>query len=233
MPEIGKTKKDLKYRLSDEYSLFYLAWIDPVKPTILHGGIKDYWIKTDTSQAWNIWSGYAFENICLKHITEIKAALGIGGVMTNVVPDHKSLCQDLRPDFSAGHSAERAGIFEQAVKRERAAQRNKDGSKIDKEFCGRAVGYWRGTYRDVGAEIDLVIDRADNCINLCEIKFYNEEYIMTQKDVDDFERKKRVFQMQTNTKKSIFFTLITPFGAKQNSHYLQCVHNQLTMECFF
>ncbi len=53
--------------------------------------------------------------------------------------DYKSLCQDLRPDFSAGHSAERAGIFEQAVKRERAAQRNKDGSKIDKEFCGQAL----------------------------------------------------------------------------------------------
>ncbi len=59
--------------------------------------------------------------------------------MLRLVPDHKSLCQDLRPDFSAGHSAERAGIFEQAVKRERAAQRNKDGSKIDKDFCGQAL----------------------------------------------------------------------------------------------
>ena len=56
------------------------------------------------------------------------------------MPDHISLCQDLRPDFSAGQSAERAGIFEQAVKRERAAQRDKDGPKIGKDLCGQALG---------------------------------------------------------------------------------------------
>ena len=56
-----------------------------------------------------------------------------------LVPDHESLCQDLGPDFSAGHSAERAGIFEQAVKRERDAQLDKDGSKIGKDFHGRAL----------------------------------------------------------------------------------------------
>ncbi len=51
-----------------------------------------------------------------------------------LVPRLKSFCQDLRPGFSAGQSAERAGIFEQAVKRERKAPRNKDGSKIDENF---------------------------------------------------------------------------------------------------
>ncbi len=53
-----------------------------------------------------------------------------------LVPNHKSFYQDLRPGFSAGQSAERAGIFEQAVKREREAQQNKDGSKIAENFCG-------------------------------------------------------------------------------------------------
>jgi len=51
----------------------------------------------------------------------------------------------LRPGFSAGHSAERAGIFEQAVKRERAAQWNKDGPKIDKNFCGWVLGQGVGS----------------------------------------------------------------------------------------
>lgn len=177
-PEVGKTKRDLKYRLSDEYSLFYLAWIDPVKPTILHGATEDYWIKIHASQAWAIWSGYAFENLCFKHVSEIKAGLGISGVTTN-------------------------------------------------------VGYWKGALHDEGAEIDLVIDRADNCINLCEIKFYSGEYILTEKDEEDLERKKRVFRAKTQTKKSIFITLITPFGAKQNGHYIQSVDNQLTLDCFF
>ena len=56
-----------------------------------------------------------------------------------LAPDRKSLCQNLRPDFPAGQSAERADIFEQAVKRERAAQRDKDGPKIGKEFCRQAL----------------------------------------------------------------------------------------------
>jgi len=46
----------------------------------------------------------------------------------------------LRLGFSTGQSAERAGIFEQAVKREREAQRNKDGSKIAENFYGWVLG---------------------------------------------------------------------------------------------
>ena len=55
------------------------------------------------------------------------------------MPDHKSFYQNLRPDLPAGHSAERAGIFEQAVKRECAAQWDKDGSKIVKTIYGQAL----------------------------------------------------------------------------------------------
>ncbi len=65
-----------------------------------------------------------------------------------LVPNHKSFCQDLRPGFSAGQSAERAGIFEQAVKREREAQRNKDGSKIAENFDGWVLD--RAIHIDVG-----------------------------------------------------------------------------------
>ncbi len=45
----------------------------------------------------------------------------------------------LRPDFPAGHSAERAGIFEQAVKRERAAQQDKDGSNMRRDLCNQTL----------------------------------------------------------------------------------------------
>lgn len=60
-----------------------------------------------------------------------------------LVPDHKSFDQSLRPDLPAGQSAEHAGIFEQAVKRERAAQQNKDGSqdgaKVGKKLALRST----------------------------------------------------------------------------------------------
>lgn len=84
-----------------------------------------------------------------------------------------------------------------------------------------------------GAEIDLIIDRADQCINLCEIKFYHSNYIMTERDAKDLERKKKLFIEKTGTRKAVFITLITPFGATVNQHYLRCVDNQMTLEELF
>ena len=70
-PAYGRTKKDTLYRLSDEYSLFYIRFINKQK-TI-------NWTLLGQSQKWKSWSGYAFENICLKHMLQLKKALGIGG----------------------------------------------------------------------------------------------------------------------------------------------------------
>jgi uncharacterized protein len=71
----GKKTKDKLYRLTDEYSLFYLEFIE-------NTGIRESgaWLQLSQTQAYKIWSGYAFENICLKHIPQIKKALSIGGV---------------------------------------------------------------------------------------------------------------------------------------------------------
>ena len=71
----GKRKKDKLYRLTDEYSLFYLRFIEKN----LDGG-ENTWKALSQSQSYKIWSGYAFENICLKHIRQIKQALGISGI---------------------------------------------------------------------------------------------------------------------------------------------------------
>ncbi len=71
----GKQKKEKLYRLTDEYSLFYLEFIEGKK-----AGGQGTWLKLCDSHAWKSWSGYAFENICLKHIMQIKIALGIQGI---------------------------------------------------------------------------------------------------------------------------------------------------------
>lgn len=71
----GRKKKDRLYRLTDEYSLFYLHFID--------GKIfneRNVWDKLSQTQQYKSWSGYAFESICLKHISQIKKALGISGM---------------------------------------------------------------------------------------------------------------------------------------------------------
>lgn len=57
-----------------------------------------------------------------------------------------------------------------------------------------------------GAQIDLLIDRQDNVISLCEVKFYNDEWALSQIDADTLRRKKSVFRHVTGTKKQIFRT---------------------------
>ncbi len=71
----GKKKKDKLFRLTDEYSLFYLKFIEKTK----HNG-TDIWQHFSQTQTYKIWSGYAFESICIKHLPQIKNALSIAGV---------------------------------------------------------------------------------------------------------------------------------------------------------
>lgn len=180
MPAFGKQSKERLFRLADEYSFFYLSWIEEVKSSVLRNFDKEYWNKMSKTPLWHTWAGHAFETICLKHSSKIKEALGLAGVTT-------------------------------------------------------WEGHWQHfpTNTAKGAEIDLVIDRADNCINLCEIKFCNEEFEISKAYAKELERKKEVFQKITGTRKTIFLTMITPFGVKENIHYTGLVDGQLTIEAFF
>jgi len=67
------------YRLTDEYSLFYLKFIEKNVDGQQQEG-EDIWQHLSQTQSYKTWSGYAFENICLKHVPQIKLALGISGI---------------------------------------------------------------------------------------------------------------------------------------------------------
>jgi uncharacterized protein len=171
----GKNAKEAIFKLTDEYSLFYLKFIENSKAK----GAGTWQMKA-TGQSWISWCGFAFENICLKHILPIKKALGISGTYS-----------------------------EQSV--------------------------WRYTPKanETGVQIDLLIDRQDNCINLCELKFHKTEFVLDKTESDNLEAKRQVFISKTGTKKTVFITLLTTFGAKRNEYYLQTVQNQLTMGMLF
>lgn len=72
-----KKKKDKIYRLIDEYSLFYLKFIENSS----YQG-EGTFMQLSGKQSFKIWCGYAYEGICMKHVTEVKKALGISGVYT-------------------------------------------------------------------------------------------------------------------------------------------------------
>lgn len=73
----GKKKKEMRYRLTDEYSLFYLKFIEEKRSEGAGA-----WEQLTQTQLWKSWSGFAFESLCLKHVPAIKKALGISGIYT-------------------------------------------------------------------------------------------------------------------------------------------------------
>lgn len=84
-----------------------------------------------------------------------------------------------------------------------------------------------------GTQIDLLIDRQDNVISLCEVKFYNDEWVMSKEDADNLRRKKSIFRHVTGTKKQIFIVLITTFGLIKNKNSIGLVDNVLDMDALF
>lgn len=100
-------------------------------------------------------------------------------------------------------------------------------------YTQEASWLYKGDKYQQGAQIDLLIDRADNSINICEIKFYNTPFIITKTYGDVLRHKAAVFQQQTKPGKNIFVTLISTFGAVNNAYKLGVVTNEVTMDDFF
>lgn len=168
-----KGKKDALYRLTDEYSAFYLKFIENSKP-----GKSGYWLKIHGKQSYKIWSGFAFETICIKHIDQIKKGLNISGIHTE------------------------------------------QGSWVEKN-------------NKQGAQIDLLIDRDDNVINICEIKFYDTYFAINKKYADEIRNKINVFKSITETRKNIFVTMITSYGIRHNKYSHQLTVNELNIDNLF
>lgn len=91
---------------------------------------------------------------------------------------------------------------------------------------------WRSRESRPGAQVDLLIDRADGIINLCEMKYSASEYVIDAQAERDLRRKMDVFAREANPKKALHLTLVTPHGAVRNSHY-GAVTNEIAADAFF
>ncbi len=91
----------------------------------------------------------------------------------------------------------------------------------------------KGNAENTGAQIDFIIDRDDNCMNILELKFHHSEYEITKDYAQKLSEKIAIFKENTKTKKNIFLTLLTANGVKKNQHYLNVVTNQLNLEDLF
>ena len=154
----GKKKRNRLYQLIDPFTLFSLRF-----KTKRDAHSTDYWLRFCTTPAHAAWAGYAFEILCLLHIPQIRKALGISGVLTEIYS-------------------------------------------------------WKSKAHDHGAQIDLVIERGDQVINLCEIKYASSEYAI-DKAVDlNLRNKRSAFLAETRTRKAAHTTMITTYGLLKNAY---------------
>lgn len=91
---------------------------------------------------------------------------------------------------------------------------------------------WRGDDGKRGAQLDLLIDRKDETVNLCEMKYAKDEFEITREYEQQLQRKVDVFTQATRTRKSIHLTLVTTFGVKENAHS-GIVQSQVTLDDLF
>lgn len=89
------------------------------------------------------------------------------------------------------------------------------------------------SWQNKNAQVDMLIDRRDDVINLCEMKFSINPFTITKDYYSKITRKIDAFKSDTNTKKSVFFTMITSNGLVQNSYSLDIVHNEINLEALF
>jgi uncharacterized protein len=80
-----------------------------------------------------------------------------------------------------------------------------------------------------GFQIDAVIDRKDDTINLCEMKFYAAEFTITKSYAEELRNRKQQFIEQTKTKKIVQLTFITNNGIKENAYSNELVDQQITI----
>ncbi len=90
----------------------------------------------------------------------------------------------------------------------------------------------KATEDHAGAQIDLLIDRRDHVINLCEIKFSTEEYVISKNTDMELRNKIAAFISATRTRKTIQTTMITTYGVKQNM-YSNLINTQVVLDDLF
>jgi len=152
----GNKKNSALYHLADFFIAFHLTYICNAKSS-------NFWSSYTDNAGHRAWSGYAFEQVCLNHIEEIKKAIGISAVLTDV-----------------------------------------------SSWISRGIGK--------GAQIDLVIDRADRIINLCEIKFAKGPFEIDRSYDLSLRDKIEIFRRETKTRKALHLTMITTYGIKPGKY---------------
>lgn len=156
----GKSKRERRYKLIDHFCLFYMKFVHGQKSMD-----PEFWKHNVTSQAVSSWRGFAFEEVCFAHISQIKEALGVLGVSST-----------------------------------------------------QSTWAIKGDDETDGAQIDLIIDRKDDVVNLCEMKFYNEKFTVGKSYYAKLVHRQNVLAAKIPKKSVVNNVLVTTDGLNYNEY---------------
>ena len=91
----------------------------------------------------------------------------------------------------------------------------------------------RGNKQKSGAQIDMLLDRDDGVINICEAKFYDGPFTVTKEYAAKLRNKRTIFKEKTGTLKNLSLVIISTFGLTQNEYSLELVDNSIDLEALF
>lgn len=198
-----KKRKQSLYQLIDFFSSFHFRYLADFQ-----GGGENYWAQFSNQPAHSAWTGYAFEQVCLLHVPQIKRKLGISGVLAPVYS-----WRSMKPSDAIG-----------------AAKTTKPSAKLGAGHGDSDVE--KTGPKPHGAQIDLVIDRKDQIINLCEMKYSIDEFGIDSAYYEKLRNKKAAFIRETKTRKAVHITMITSYGLIHNA-YWNHVQSEVTADDLF
>lgn len=170
----GESKRNLYYKLTDMFCLFYLGFVQK-SPS----NNRTFWYDNQNSPKLNAWRGLAFEDVCFVHQQQIRNALGISGVHSEIYPWHLP----------------------------------SDG-------------------KTKGSQIDMVIERADRVVNLCEMKFTQNEFSIDKTYDAKLRDRLGDFSRMIGKKSNPQLTLVTTYGLKYNM-YSNRIQRVVTIDDLF
>ena len=149
------------YQLADAFSLFYMTFVEgnPSRE-------GEYWSSEVNEGRKNDWRGNAFERVCIAHVRQMKKALGISGVQSDV-------------------------------------------------YSWKATG----SPENRGAQVDLLIDRRDGIVNLCEMKYSANEFVIDKQENENMANRVAAFRRAVGPRRIIHVTVVTAHGLKHNVYW--------------
>ena len=117
---------------------------------------------------------------------------------------------------------------------ERLCMWHQDAIKAALGIAGVAadISSWRSAKKTGGTQIDMLIDRKDGVVNLCEMKFSRDEFAIGDAYAKKLRERIELFRSETGTRKSIHLTFVTSYGVKRNENS-DIVQSQVTLDDLF